>query len=98
MTRIPSKARLEQELRLDAETAAVVHKALRDDNPSAAATAAEFSGVEYVYNDKNTLAFQYLNAGDTYATTLVKRPRGDWRISTYGDEIEALERRGARFQ
>jgi hypothetical protein len=97
MTRIPSIASLETHLQLTPEAAKAVHLYLRRDQPHRASTAGEFCGVEYAYDSSGRLAFQYLNAGETYATTLVKRPQGDWRISTMGDEISALRRRGTRF-
>ena len=95
--RIPSIKTLESRLNLTAESATAVHKHLRADQPMRASKAGDFFGVEYAYDNQGNLQFQWLNAGDTYAPTLVKRPRGDWRISTMGDEVESLERRGIRF-
>lgn len=38
----------------------------------------------------------YCNAGDTYAATIVRHRGGSYRISSWGDAVEALERRGVR--
>jgi hypothetical protein len=40
---------------------------------------------------------RYLNAGETYAPTIL-RFRGKFRVESYGDLVEALERRGIRFR
>jgi len=39
---------------------------------------------------------EYLNAGDTYAPTLFYRPdlQDRWQVSTLGDIVETLERKG----
>jgi hypothetical protein len=46
-------------------------------------------------------AFDYVNTGDTYNTTLIydygwRFGRGQFRVTTYGDEVERHERRCAR--
>ena len=38
----------------------------------------------------------YVNQGDTYTATLL-RVGGSWRVGSWGDALEALERRGVRF-
>lgn len=38
----------------------------------------------------------FLNAGDTYAAT-VTYWRGRYRVESWGDRVETLERRGVRF-
>ena len=53
-----------------------------------------FFGVEsFEYSDGFV---EYLNAGDTYAATLLYRPdlRDRWQVSTLGDVVETLERKG----
>jgi hypothetical protein len=51
-----------------------------------------------MYSDEpSSHDFEYLNTGDTYAPTLLFRGRRVW-ISSWGDEVEALERRGIRFE
>jgi hypothetical protein len=47
--------------------------------------------------DSSKYDFEYLNAGDSYAATLLFRGRRVW-ISTWGDEVEGLERRGIGFE
>jgi hypothetical protein len=49
------------------------------------------------WGDSSKYDFEYLNAGDSYAATLLFRGRRVW-ISTWGDEVEGLERRGIRFE
>jgi len=58
----------------------------------------EFFGVENVYDVIGRQRFTYLNAGDVYASTVIFNPEtGTYSISTVGDRVEALERRGVRF-
>ena len=62
-------------------------------------------GVESILDHKHssvwpTVAFDYVNMGDTYAPTLVYRhdlggPRA-FRVSTWGDELELYERKHGR--
>lgn len=60
-----------------------------------------FYGVEsvsYKFNrkyDNEVYSFDYLNGGDTYSTTLIRFPGGRYIISSWGDEVERLERKGA---
>ena len=54
-----------------------------------------FFGVEYA--EHSTQGFYYLNAGDTYTPTLVRRGPNRYQVTTFGDVIETLERRGYRF-
>ena len=54
-----------------------------------------FFGVEYA--EHPTQGFDYLNSGDTYAATLVRRGPNRYQVTTLGDVIETLERRGYRF-
>jgi hypothetical protein len=49
------------------------------------------------WGDSSKYDFEYLNAGDSYAATLLFRGRRVW-ISTWGDEVEGLERRGIGFE
>ena len=56
----------------------------------------DFFGVEYT--EHPTQGFYYLNAGDTYAPTLVRRGANRYQVTTIGDVIETIERRGRRFQ
>ena len=54
-----------------------------------------FFGVEYARHP--TQGFYHLNAGDTYAPTLVRRGPNRYQVTTVGDVIETIERRGYRF-
>jgi len=54
-----------------------------------------FFGVEYA--EHSTQGFYYLNAGDTYAPTLVRRGPNRYQVTTIGGVIETLERQGYRF-
>jgi hypothetical protein len=60
-------------------------------------TASGFAGLEYVHDSNGDWLFCYLNSGDSYSPTLVRR-RGanSYRISTLAEEVEALEERGVR--
>lgn len=51
-------------------------------------------GYETLQGDQGTC--HYLNAGDTYAPTVIFW-QGNYRVQTLGDFIEAQERRGNRF-
>jgi len=54
----------------------------------------KYYGVEsFRYSDDYV---EYLNAGDTYVPTLFYRPdlRDRWQVSTLGDVVETLERKG----
>lgn len=42
-------------------------------------------------------SFRYLNTGDTYAATII-RYDGRWILGSWGDLLEALERRGIKFE
>jgi len=57
-------------------------------------------GVEEVHQHPGSprpgIGFRYLNVGDPYVATII-RFRGRWRVGAYGDLIESLERRGAKF-
>jgi len=55
-----------------------------------------FYGVESVEYSGGFV--EYLNAGDTYAATLLYRPDlcDRWQVSTLGDVVETLERKGYR--
>lgn len=41
--------------------------------------------------------FEYVNMGDTYVPTVIYH-RGKFKIASWGDLVESLERRGKRFQ
>ena len=57
-----------------------------------------FFGVETVHDSKGRAVFSYLNSGDTYSPTIIRRAGSDlYRISTMGDEIESLERQGVKL-
>ena len=60
----------------------------------------ETHGVEEVYQHPGSprpgIGFRYLNVGDPYVATII-RFRGRWMVGSYGDLIESLERRGAKF-
>ena len=58
-----------------------------------------FFGVETVWTTAGNPAFVYINTGDTYSPTIVRRNGSSaYRISTMGDEIESLERKGVGVQ
>lgn len=58
-----------------------------------------FYGVEHAFTESGGVGFSYLNTGDTYSPTIVRRNGSDtYRISTMGDEVEAMERKGVKFQ
>jgi hypothetical protein len=59
-------------------------------------------GWEYVYHATETgqfgepeMVFKYVNTGDTYSATVVSY-QGRYRVTTMGDMIESLERRGVQ--
>lgn len=59
----------------------------------------DFHGVERVEceNGQYEGAYaRYLNAGDIYNGTLILW-QGNWRVTTLGDFVETMERRGVRF-
>ena len=51
---------------------------------------AETYGIEHVHQGHNarSLAFDYLNTGDTYALTLVRYSDGRYRVASIGDIVE----------
>lgn len=54
---------------------------------------AETFGVEYIAHKddscRETLGLEYLNAGDTYTTTIMfDHARGFWRVCSWGDVVE----------
>ena len=55
-------------------------------------TLGDFSGQESILFSSEEVAY-YLNAGDTYVPTLIYF-RGAYRVQSFGDLIETLERRG----
>lgn len=50
-------------------------------------------GFDLGHRSKGTGVVWYLNAGDTYTTTLV-RWNGRYRVESWGDRLETLERQG----
>ena len=57
-----------------------------------------FFGIEYVTDVYGKVMFTYINTGDTYSPTIVRRSCSNtYRISTWGDEVEALEKTGVKF-
>lgn len=59
------------------------------------AACGELHGVEGVQSQNGEWA-DYLNAGDTYAPTLI-RWRGRYRVQSLGDFIETMERQHVNF-
>jgi hypothetical protein len=59
----------------------------------------ESFGVEAVFSARSCVEpeFTYLNAGDAYAETLVRYRSGTYRVTSWGDVVEAMERRGVKF-
>ncbi len=51
------------------------------------------AGIEHcaIHGEYTGWEFSYVNTGDTYDETIVRRRNGDWVISSWGDEYEALE-------
>lgn len=63
----------------------------------AANTLLEGHGVEAIRCPSRGLLAVYVNTGDTYSTTLLCHiPTGAWRVTTWGDYVEAFERRHGR--
>lgn len=92
----PSIARLMAKLRMTRDEAKQARDAMHYCRLGAV-KAAGFFGMEHVYDAHGHIVLVYLNSGDTYSPTLVRRDRSDtYRISTLGDEVEALEKRGIR--
>lgn len=64
----------------------------------------ETYGVESVCRDAYSMSlsatrFLYLNTGDTYTTTILFYvPTRSWRVTTWGDVVEADERRGIKYR
>jgi hypothetical protein len=50
----------------------------------------EMFGVEYVQGNgtRRSPSFEYLNAGDAYATTIVRFTDGRYRVTSWGDIVE----------
>jgi hypothetical protein len=62
----------------------------------------EGHGWEYVYHATKTdqfgepeMVFKYVNMGDTYSATVISY-QGRYRVTTMGDMVETLERRGVQ--
>lgn len=92
-------------LGISAEQARVIRGLIHDNKPSRALRLANDAmnchGIEAVRDEDDYLfnnATDYVNTGDTYATTLIF-DRSSWRVfvGTIGDFIEAAERRGRRL-
>ena len=50
----------------------------------------DMSGTEAIFHDGETEPYlEYLNAGDTYATTLLYRPGRGWSVGCWGDFAES---------
>jgi hypothetical protein len=60
----------------------------------------EFCGVEACFSRRSCTVpeFVYLNAGDTYAPTLVRYRSGTYRVTSWGEVVESMERRGIKFE
>jgi hypothetical protein len=54
-------------------------------------------GIESVYDHETGRSFEYVNMGDTYAGTLICDVDGKLILSTFGDYVEACERKGIAF-
>lgn len=52
--------------------------------------------VQHPYGYPVGRSFRYLNTGESYAATII-RYDGRWILGTWGDFLEALERRGIKF-
>lgn len=57
----------------------------------------EFAGTESMEHVNGEEYAEYLNAGDTYAATLIYWRRR-WRVQCIGDFVEVMERRSIRFK
>ena len=96
--RAPSVAALMRELRMTKDEATQAREAMRR-GKLGQVKAAGFYGVETVRDEDGNWVFSYLNSGDSYSPTIVRRAGSDtYRISTIGDEVEALERQGVKIQ
>lgn len=87
--------------RVAAWVARCYHKPSRTELVLAAADELlETHGVEAVFSPNGygvNPALSYCNAGDTYSLTLLFRhDLGRWVVSTFGDQVERLERLGIR--
>lgn len=92
----PNVSALMRELRMTRDEATQAREAMHRGNLSQV-KASGFYGVETICDTDGQWLFVYLNAGDSYAPTIVRRAGSDtYRISTMGDEVEALERRGVK--
>ena len=94
----PSVSSLMRELRMTREEAIQAHNCMHVGRLTWV-TASGFFGVETALDNDDRPLFYYLNSGDTYSPTIV-RYSGSSRyfISTMGDCIEALERRGVHVK
>lgn len=57
-------------------------------------------GVEAIFSQRSCTQpyAEYVNLGDTYTTTLVYLLGSErWRVASWGDVVEAAERKGIRF-
>jgi hypothetical protein len=48
----------------------------------------ETFGVEYIKGKGRSRSIEYLNTGDTYATTIIRFSDGQYRVSSWGDIVE----------
>ncbi len=48
----------------------------------------EMYGVEYVQGRGSSMSFEYLNAGDTYNTTIIRFRDGRYRVGDWGTIVE----------
>ena len=57
-------------------------------------------GVEYLESENEKASCYYLNAGDNYNVTLIFqiKPKLNIQCSTWGDWVEAQEKRGNKFK
>lgn len=92
-------------LGIDTEQARAIRALIHDGKPTRALRVANAAmnahGIEAVRDEDDVLLHHgtdYVNTGDTYATTLIF-DRSSWRVfvGTLGDYIEAAERRGRRL-
>lgn len=59
----------------------------------------ETFGVERIADADDRLRFVYLNTGDTYTATIgFYVPTRSWRVTSWGDVVEADERNGVKYR
>ena len=100
MRKAPSIEKLMQAFRITIDDAKLIRAALQNKKIKLIHDKIEygFFGIEYVTDVYGKVMFTYINTGDTYSATIVRRNGSNtYRISTWGDEVEALEKTGIQF-